>query len=91
MSLGSSVSDWLEDRTGYRAVLSSVEGDKNPRRVGWAYTLGSALLLLLLVQLATGITLMLYYVPTPTNAYDSVRYIMSVSYTHLTLPTIYSV
>ena len=57
--------------------MDSLDGDRQPRRVRWAYALGSALLLLLLVQLATGVTLMLYYVPTPTHAYDSVRYIVS--------------
>ena len=37
---------------------------------------GSILLLLLTVQLITGVVLAMYYVPSPEHAYDSVRYIM---------------
>ena len=77
MARQGSIGDWLHHRTGYRALIHSFRDDPTPRRVAWAYTLGSALLLLLLVQLATGVTMMLYYVPTPTHAYDSVRYIVS--------------
>ena len=37
---------------------------------------GSILLMLLAVQLVTGVVLTMYYVPSPEFAYDSVRYIM---------------
>ncbi|MEO8678414.1 MAG: cytochrome b N-terminal domain-containing protein, partial [Vicinamibacterales bacterium] len=68
------IADWLHERTGYRTILALAR-DPSPHRVHWAYTLGMALLALLIVQAASGVTLMLYYVPSPTHAYDSVRYI----------------
>jgi len=46
-----------------------------PAGVGFLRALGTALLLLLLVQAATGVLLALCYVPSPDHAYDSIRYI----------------
>ena len=77
MSSRPSFATWLHERTGYKALLRGPQHRPGSRHVHWAYTLGTALLVLLLVQLGTGITLMLYYVPTPTHAYDSVRYVVS--------------
>lgn len=71
-----SIADWLEERTGYRTLVDHFK-DPTPLHVHWTYTLGSVLLLLLVVQFVTGLAMMLYYVPTPTHAYDSVRYIVS--------------
>ena len=42
---------------------------------GWLFTTGSVLIFLIGIQLVTGIVLSMYYVPTPSLAYDSVRYI----------------
>jgi ubiquinol-cytochrome c reductase cytochrome b subunit len=67
--------NWLDDRTGYRAALAHLLDEAIPKGTGWAFTTGSALLLLLGVQLLTGIGLSMYYVPAPQLAYDSVRYI----------------
>ena len=47
-----------------------------PPGVGWWFVTGSILLMLLGVQLITGVVLAMYYVPSPEHAYDSVRYIM---------------
>ena len=70
-----SVLEWLNDRTGYRAALSYLFEEAIPKGTGWAFTTGSAVLLLLGVQVATGIGLTMYYVPVPQLAYDSVRFI----------------
>jgi ubiquinol-cytochrome c reductase cytochrome b subunit len=67
--------DWLNDRTGYRAGLRRVLDEPVPGDVNWFFTLGSVLLFLLALQFVTGITLTMYYVPTPAFAYDSLRYI----------------
>ena len=67
--------DWLDDRTGYRAALRHLLEEPLPHGTGWAFTTGSILLLLLGVQLVTGVALAMYYVPTPLIAYDSVRFI----------------
>jgi quinol-cytochrome oxidoreductase complex cytochrome b subunit len=44
-------------------------------KVNWLYTLGSATLLVALIQGVTGMLLTIYYVPSPDQAYDSVQYI----------------
>jgi len=44
-----------------------------PAHVNWSFTLGSALMALLSVQLLTGALLMIYYKPSATEAYASVE------------------
>jgi ubiquinol-cytochrome c reductase cytochrome b subunit len=67
--------DWLHARTGHRAVLGALLDEPLPPGTGWLFTLGSVLLALLVVQVATGAFLTLYYAPTPDHAYESVRFI----------------
>jgi ubiquinol-cytochrome c reductase cytochrome b subunit len=67
--------DWLDHRTGYRAGRSHLLDEPLPPGLGWWFITGSILLFLLGVQLLTGLVLTMYYVPSPDNAYDSVRYI----------------
>jgi ubiquinol-cytochrome c reductase cytochrome b subunit len=69
------VLDWLDDRTGYRALVRHALDEPLPKGTGWAFTSGSVLLFLLGVQALTGIVLAMYYVPAPALAYDSVRFI----------------
>jgi ubiquinol-cytochrome c reductase cytochrome b subunit len=70
------VRDWLDSRTGYRALLRHLADEPVPQNGGWYFTTGSVLMLLIGVQFATGIVLAMYYVPAPGLAYESVRYIM---------------
>lgn len=75
MSIFRTAGDWLQDRTGYRNGLHHLLAEPLPSGVNWWFTLGSALLFLLAIQIVTGAVLMMYYVPTPASAYDSVTYI----------------
>lgn len=68
--------DWLDSRTGYREIARHVLDEPVPPGTGWAFTTGSVVLLLLAIQFATGVVLAMYYVPAPSLAYDSVRFIM---------------
>lgn len=68
--------DWLDHRTGYRFALTHLLDEPLPHGVGWFFTLGALLLMLLSVQAASGVVLMMYYVPSPDFAWDSVRMIM---------------
>jgi quinol-cytochrome oxidoreductase complex cytochrome b subunit len=64
----------MDERMGWRSVWEGIFLRKVPK-VNWFYTLGSATLFVALNQAITGILLMIYYVPTPDHAYDSVQYI----------------
>lgn len=72
----SAAREWLDERTGYRSILSHLLDERLPHGAGWAFTLGSVLLLLLGVQAATGVVLMMYYVPAPDFAWDSLKLIV---------------
>ena len=70
------VRDWLDSRTGFRALLKHLLDEPIPPGVGWWYVSGSVVLFLLAAQLITGIALAFFYSPSPDYAYDSVRFIM---------------
>src|SRR6476469_2835338 len=76
MSVLTGIVDWLDSRTGIRTARKHLLDEPIPAGVGWWFVTGSVLILLLSVQLVTGIFLTMYYVPSPESAYDSVRYIM---------------
>ena len=68
------VSDWLDERLGWRRIWEAIFLRKVPK-TNWAFTLGSAALFVAVNQIVTGILLTIYYVPTPDHAYDSVQFI----------------
>ena len=67
---------WLDDRLGLTGIYRTVLDRKVPK-VNWAFTLGSATLFLVMLQIVTGVFLTVYYVPHPDQAYDSINYIMN--------------
>lgn len=71
MSLG----DWLDERTGYRALMAAALDEEIPGGARFAYVFGSALLAIFTVQVATGLLLMATYTPSVTGAWSSVFYI----------------
>src|SRR6185369_2484431 len=68
---------WLEDRTGVESAVKHFLYEDIPASSGWHQVFGSVALFAFLVQVATGILLALNYAPTPPEAYDSLRYIMT--------------
>ncbi len=66
---------WIDERAGTTAMLHKGLYEAVPRKGGWAYTLGSATLVLILLQLFTGIFLLLDYVPSFTQAWSSLNYL----------------
>ena len=74
--MGARVLDWLDSRTGYRHLFSRLLFELLPPGTGWAFTTGSVITLLLAVQFVSGLVLVMYYVPSPALAYDSVQYVM---------------
>jgi len=69
--MATKLGDWLNDRSGWRTIYNGVFLRKIPK-INWAYTLGSATLFAMVIQIVTGILLTLYYVPDPQLAYASV-------------------
>lgn len=68
---------WFDDRTGATELVHKGLYEAVPRRGGWAYTLGSATLVLILLQLFTGIFLLFDYAPSTTDAYSSLHYLQT--------------
>jgi quinol-cytochrome oxidoreductase complex cytochrome b subunit len=65
---------WFEERMGWKPIWKAL-ALRNIPKVTWAYTLGSATLLVMVNQILTGILLTIYYVPSPQDAYSSVAFI----------------
>lgn len=70
------LSQWLNERTGIKDVSRVIFARMIPR-TDWSYTLGSATLFVMGLQMLTGILLSIYYVPTPDHAWSSVNYIQN--------------
>src|ERR671917_2195588 len=67
--------DWIDERTSLSGALRWMLFRKVPKGTNWFYTLGSATLFAFLSQAVTGVFLAMYYDPSVTGAYESVRYI----------------
>jgi ubiquinol-cytochrome c reductase cytochrome b subunit len=71
---------WINERLGVGPLVRGFLDRSIPANVGWWNTLGSATLFLIIVQVATGIGLSLYYVPSADHAYASIQYIDSLAF-----------
>ncbi len=69
---------WLRDRLGWDNLAHLAAKKEVPiHRYTAFYYLGGMALFLFLVQVATGILLLLYYRPSASEAFESVQYIMA--------------
>src|SRR5919106_4674450 len=66
---------WVDERTGASPFLMALLFRKVPKGTNWFYTLGSATLFAFVAQAITGVFLAFYYVPSPTEAYDSITHL----------------
>jgi ubiquinol-cytochrome c reductase cytochrome b subunit len=79
MGLFGKIYDWFEVRLGVKALVEKqLTGYLLPRNINFWYSMGSILLVILLVQVVTGILLLIYYVPDADKAFQSVSSIMNV-------------
>ena len=67
---------WLDERAGLTTIWKTVFARAVPK-TNWYYTLGSASMVLAMLQGITGMLLTIYYVPSPDKAYDSINFIMN--------------
>jgi ubiquinol-cytochrome c reductase cytochrome b subunit len=77
MKILRSVIDWLEERTGVESAIKHFLYEDVPASAGWHQVLGSVAMFAFLTQVFTGILLALNYAPTPGEAYNSLRYIVT--------------
>ncbi|MEX2118307.1 MAG: cytochrome b N-terminal domain-containing protein [Pirellulales bacterium] len=71
------VLNWLDHRTGIRAVLHSALYEHIPGGARWRYVWGSTLVFAFVVQLVTGVFLWMAYSPSGHTAWESVYYIQN--------------
>ena len=69
--------DWLEHRTGLETAIKNFLYEEIPASAGWHQILGSMAFFFFVIQVFTGALLAFNYAPTPGEAYNSVRYIMT--------------
>jgi ubiquinol-cytochrome c reductase cytochrome b subunit len=76
MRLIQAAGHWLEQRLGFWQAMAPVLSHPVPRSsASWWYVFGSATLVLFVLQIATGICLVLVYVPSADQAYQSLEYL----------------
>ena len=69
---------WLDERFGVTSLLEKNVTKKDvPRTLSWAGCFGGLALLTFVVQVFTGMLLLMYYKATPEGAWDSVTFIKS--------------
>jgi cytochrome b6 len=69
---------WARDRLGWDDLVHLAEKKRVPvHRYTLFYYLGGMALFLFLIQVATGILLLLYYRPSAAEAFESVQYVMA--------------
>ena len=75
-SLGKSVVDWVELRTGLVKQAEEMADHPTPSSsASWWYVFGSGARVLLMLQVVTGILLAMVYSPSASNAWASLQFI----------------
>ena len=67
--------NWLDDRTGYRALVREALYENIPGGSRWRYVWGSTLVFTFSIQMITGLFLWMAYSPSALSAWESVFYI----------------
>jgi menaquinol-cytochrome c reductase cytochrome b subunit len=78
--VGKTVVDWVDERTSMSGGARWMMFRKVPKGTNWFYTLGSSSMFAFLNQAVTGVFLAMYYDPSPTGAYESVRYLTNEAF-----------
>ena len=71
------LTNWLDDRTGYRKLMREALYENIPGGSRWRYAWGSTLTFAIVVQFITGIFLMMLYSPSAQTAWASVNHIQN--------------
>jgi ubiquinol-cytochrome c reductase cytochrome b subunit len=71
------LNDWLDQRTGIHTAARNFLYEEIPASSGWRQVFGSVAVFLFFTQAFTGVLLAFNYAPTPGDAYNSLRYILT--------------
>ncbi|HKE29498.1 MAG TPA: cytochrome b N-terminal domain-containing protein, partial [Bryobacteraceae bacterium] len=71
------INEWLDHRTGIHTAVRQFLYEEIPASSGWHQVFGSVAVFLFLTQAFTGVLLAFNYAPTPGDAYNSLRYILT--------------
>ena len=66
---------WINERIPLSSILRMGMDEEIPGGSRFSYALGSATLLVFLIQLITGVLELFYYAPTVDHAYDSINFL----------------
>jgi ubiquinol-cytochrome c reductase cytochrome b subunit len=66
---------WVDDRLGLSALIGPAARHLVPPDARWWYVFGSATLCAFLVQVVTGVALAFSYIPSTSQAYETLRFI----------------
>jgi cytochrome b6 len=78
VSLFSGVQNWLDERFHWAELIGPLKKKTVPiHKLSYWYFLGGITLFLFMIQVCTGILLLLYYRPGANEAFESVQYIMT--------------
>ena len=67
--------EWVEERLGLRPVASRVLDHDVPQHITWWHCFGGLTFFTFIIQIATGIILAFFYIPSPDHAHDSVAFL----------------
>jgi ubiquinol-cytochrome c reductase cytochrome b subunit len=71
------IKNWADHRTGLETAVRNFLYEEIPASSGWRQIFGSVAMFLFMLQAFTGILLAFNYAPTPGDAYNSLRYIIT--------------
>jgi len=66
---------WLDEQSDLVSIIRHFLEEPLPKGVGWPHVFGSLALFCFIIQMVTGIFLLLYYTPTPDHAHETVSFI----------------
>src|ERR1700722_16002874 len=68
---------WVDDRTGLVSAIDYFLEEEIPASAGWHQVFGSVAMFAFLLQVVTGLLMAVNYAPTPGEAWESLRYIVT--------------
>lgn len=72
-----SVFNWIDQRTGIVSAIDFFLEEEIPASAGWHQVFGSVCLFAFLLQVVTGLLMSVNYAPTPGEAWESLRYVVT--------------